>query len=959
MSDVRLKSHNRSLPDIVSRSSLALSIGVLVAPTSQTACGTSDTTVLDLPTPRDSSELQRPFRDDRNSGDNHGSPPAFETSVNGVAWRPSYRTRPLYSDHVGRATGATAPGTSDQHAVSTHPSSSKVNDEVPHAPPASDTVQVTPSIDPNAETSPAPVAKDVSAKAGDERSWRRRHRHRHGHWWSSERRRWRPRPPVFQPDCPDETPAIAPWQSGIDERPPAAVLSLPSTLEVAPPGWIAVEAFPELTFDDPVAIAEPPGAAGTIFVAEREGRLYAFENDPAVREKRLVLDLSQINQGNNDSGLLGFAFHPEFGQADSPNRAFVYLHYAYTDDPWIDAIPPSTKVTMSRLVRFTVDPITLVFDPSSELILIDQLDENIWHQGGAMFFHPSDGFLYLAVGDEGDFFCTHGNCQRIDNDLFSGVLRIDVDMRGGDVSHPIPKQPATGATANYYIPNDNPFVGQPGALEEFYALGLRSPHRMTYDVIDDITWIGEVGEFRREELNVLGRAANYQWNVFEGTLTASMAMPPEPLGVWTGPVLEYPRVEGASVIGGYVYRGSRLPYLYGKYVFADFVSGNVWALSYQREGTGVRAVERELLVQTPFRDRINGITSFGVDLNEELYILTLGKESKLHRLDRTGGFSNAPLYLSETGVFTDTAQAELQVSPGFLPYDVKSPLWSDGALKYRWVSIPDDGTVTFSETGSWSFPEGTVFVKHFELALDETRPNEVRRLETRLLVHGANNTYYGLTYKWDEAGTDAQLVPERQIEPIEVNLANGDTRDLEYLYPGPGDCGVCHNPDAGEVLGPRTSQLNHDLLYPQTNRRSNQLFTWAEAGLLDRELDEASIRALVSLSSPSDSAAPLEDRVRSYWASNCSMCHGSVGGLRANWDARHEVPLEEQGVIYGISQSATAPEAFLVVPGDPDGSVLFRRSTTTDPMSRMPPLGRSSTDPVYASILRQWIQSLE
>src|SRR5690606_17174332 len=134
--------------------------------------------------------------------------------------------------------------------------------------------------------------------------------------------------------------------------------------------------------------------------------------------------------------------------------------------------------------------------------------------GSGMFFHPKDGFLYLTVGDEGD--CALGNCQRVNKDLFSGVLRTDVDMRDGAMSHSISRQPETGVTANSFIRNDHPLVGMPGVLEEFYAVGLRSPHRMTYDAIDDIAFIGDVGEATREELNVLARGANYQWPAFEG-----------------------------------------------------------------------------------------------------------------------------------------------------------------------------------------------------------------------------------------------------------------------------------------------------------------------------------------------------------------------------------------------------------------------------------------------------------
>jgi hypothetical protein len=244
-----------------------------------------------------------------------------------------------------------------------------------------------------------------------------------------------------------------------------------------------VEAFPNISFDDPLSLQEAPGT-GYLFVTEREGRIYAFRNEPDASSKITSLDLSDRNQGGNDSGVQSLTFHPEFGVEGSPNRDYVYVAYAFSTDPLVDRTPPRRTPTSSRLSRFTMNPSTLVIDPASELVLIDQQDQSVWHQGGAAFFGPEDGFLYLSVGDEGLYNCQLGNCQRIDNDLFSGVLRIDVDQRGGDISHPIRVQPKTGATANYYIPNDNPFVGRPGALEEFYALGLRSPHRMTHDAVD-------------------------------------------------------------------------------------------------------------------------------------------------------------------------------------------------------------------------------------------------------------------------------------------------------------------------------------------------------------------------------------------------------------------------------------------------------------------------------------------
>jgi len=748
----------------------------------------------------------------------------------------------------------------------------------------------------------------------------------------------------------------APVLAGLDVRPDAAELSLPTSLELASPGWIAEEAFPGLTFDDPVSIVEANGT-NHLFVTERQGRIYAFENDPATTEKRLVLDLSGRTQGEHDCGLLGLAFHPEFGQTGSPNSKYLYLHYAYNATPIVGQAPAPDTPTVSRLSRFTLDAATLVADLASEVVLIDQADQSVIHQGGAMFFHPGDGFLYLAVGDEGGAHCSLANCQRISKDLFSGVLRIDVDMKGGEVSHPIVRQPTTGVTANYFIPNDNPFVGQQGVLEEFYALGLRSPHRMTYDAVDDIAWIGEVGQSQREELNVLQKAANYQWSALEGTVPGRASVPTAPIGNWTAPVLELERLESQSIIGGYVYRGTRNPSLHGKYIFGDFITGNIWALSYSYDGANTAVLNRSLLLSSPFRGFNNGITSFGVDRQGELYVLTLGPEAKIYQLGRTGGFSNVPQHLSETGVFVDTSSPSLRVVPGLVPYDVQSPLWSDGTQKLRWVNVPTDKVVGFSQNGAWDFPSGTVFVKHFELVSDADHPSQTRRLETRLLVHGDGN-YYGISYKWNDAGTDAELLLEAQTEPINVRLAGNTTRELKYLYPGPSDCNVCHNVNAGPVLGARTAQLNHDTLYEETGRIGNQVFTWGQIGLLGIAPDADEIRKLVSLTAIDDESAPLEERIRSYWESNCSMCHGSIPGIAAKWDARYEVPLPQKGVVMAPAESATDENALLIAPGVPEESVLFLRSSSRLPGFAMPPLARSVPDPAYVSVLRQWVQSL-
>ncbi len=206
--------------------------------------------------------------------------------------------------------------------------------------------------------------------------------------------------------------------------------------------WTAEPVFAELTFDDPVSMVQAPGSE-RLFVAEREGRLFSFEQRQDVTEKKLVLDLSAETQGHGDSGLLGLAFHPKYGEKGRGHQ-YLYVAYAFTETP-IQGRPVRTTETWSRVSRFTLSDASGVVDPASEVVLINQRDQDTWHQGGALLF-GADGFLYISMGDEGGEYCQYENCQLISKDLFAGVLRIDVAQRGGDISHPPPRQPEDGQT---------------------------------------------------------------------------------------------------------------------------------------------------------------------------------------------------------------------------------------------------------------------------------------------------------------------------------------------------------------------------------------------------------------------------------------------------------------------------------------------------------------------------------
>jgi len=725
-------------------------------------------------------------------------------------------------------------------------------------------------------------------------------------------------------------------------------LTLPPRFDGGTGRYQAVVAFPQLSFENPLGLVPLPHT-NRLLVLEQGGRIFAIENAPGTADKRLVLDLSSVTLAALDSGLLSLAFHPEFGRAGSANARFAFVQYAYSATPSVRSSPEDQTVTTWRLSRFEVDPQSGTFDPASELVLIAQRDESLYHQGGALLFHPRDGFLYVSVGDEGTY---DDNPQHLDNDLFSGVLRIDVDRRGGSISHPIARQPKTGSTDHYFIPNDNPFVGQANALEEFYALGLRNPHRMTYDPVDDRTWIADVGRSRREELDILRRAGNYQWGAMEGT----RQIHPKPQGAagkWTAPLLDFSREDAGCVIGGYVYRGQRNKELAGKYVFGDFVTGNVWALSYALDrAQQVQVRENQLLTQTSFRSQGSGITSFGVDAAGELYFMTMGKAAQIWQLSpRTAQPATPapPALLSQTGVFTDTRGRQLQSQA--LPYEVASPFWSDGAQKSRWLLLPANGKVTFSPRGPWQFPAGTTFVKHFAMALDERTPEQLTPLETRLLVADDDGGYYGVTYQWNRDASDAELVLQRKEQTLRIRDRNGKVRQQAYVYPSPVDCLACHNPKAGYVLGVRTEQLS-----PGSDGDEAPLVEWAAQGVFSQPLDRADLAA-PRLAALDDETRSVEDRLRSYWATNCAMCHGVDPGIRARWDARYQTPLQQQGIVRGPLENARESSA-VIVPGDLEHSMMFVRGSSTEPGFGMPPLGRRTSDARYLALLQRWIEAL-
>ena len=312
-----------------------------------------------------------------------------------------------------------------------------------------------------------------------------------------------------------------------------------------------------------------------------------------------------------------------------------------------------------------------------------------------------------------------------------------------------------------------------------------------------------------------------------------------------------------------------------------------------------------------------------------------------------------PKLLSQTGAFRDVAT--LAPENFLVPYDLNVAFWSDGADKTRWACVPPGEVIHFAPTGEWSYPPGTIFVKHFELATDETQPSVKRRLETRLLVCDSAGGVYGVTYKWRADNSDAELLETNLTEEISIKTATG-VRTQSWYYPSRADCLTCHTVNAGFVLGVKTRQLNRDFKYPN-GKSENELVAWKNLGLLDENFSAADVKSFPALARADDISRNLEDRARSYLDANCANCHRPNGTV-AGFDARYDTPLAEQNIVGGhVLINQRIDGARVVAPNDLWRSILYMRVNTTDAYL-MPPLARNTIDEAGMKLLRTWIESL-
>jgi uncharacterized repeat protein (TIGR03806 family) len=749
-------------------------------------------------------------------------------------------------------------------------------------------------------------------------------------------------------------------------------------MPTAPPAtaFQTVDALPGVTFDEPICIASIPGDSTRLFVGERLAKIQLVPDVTATSPtKTLFLDLQGVVAGRSptetienwdlgENGLLGFAFHPNYASNG-------YFYVAYT----VRINGGSYYQRVSRFKVSTGDP--TVADPASELILIQQLDEVFNHNGGDLHFGP-DGYLYYAAGDEANPYDYKLNSQKINKDFFAGIFRIDVDKKPGNLEpNAHASIPTDNGIARFSVPVDNPFVHASlngpwdgtysgvtitplsGVRTEFWATGLRHIWRMSFDELTGDLWAGDVGQDTYEEVNLIQKGGNYGWVYREGahdTNFTNPAPPTKPAGFTSiDPVYEYvhasisggdAQFKGNSVCGGYVYRGSRFPALYGCYIFCDSVSGHIWSRN-PTTGTVTRI--------TGVPGVYGALSSMGVDPSNKDLLFADYLNGKILRLATGTTDTTFPATLSATGLFADLT--DLSPSPGLLPYEPNLTFWSDFAVKRRWFSIPQaNDTMTWMLDENWTYPSGMVWVKHFDLEMTRGVAATKRRIETRVVVKTDGGSY-GVSYRWNDAQTEATLVPD---EGAEFNLdivENGTPRTQRWQIPSRSSCLTCHTPQAGHALSFNTRQLNRT--HTINGVTGNQLTVLRNAGYLAN--DPGSPNILPRHVRPDETDYSLEARVRSYLAVNCAYCHqegGTVAG--ANWDGSAHLTLAETGLIDGEAENNGGNSLNkYIVRGDATHSIVLNRMAVTNGFTRMPPLGSSELDQTNIDLVQEWItQSL-
>ncbi len=678
-----------------------------------------------------------------------------------------------------------------------------------------------------------------------------------------------------------------------------------------------------LKFSEALELQTVPGT-GHLLLVERTGRIFTFNPKSDSEPANEIIDLKK---GRPDfDNAFGVVLHPRYRE----NRE-IFICYALT---------PGRKngTKLSRFKLSSLDPMKV--DPHSEEVLLTWLSGE--HNGANLQFGP-DGYLYASAGDGAppsppDQLLTGQDTR----DLLSSILRIDVDHRDPPLA--------------YRIPPDNPWFDgapdkAPGTRPELWAFGLRNPFKMSFDARTGNLWCGDIGWELWEMIFLIKKGGNYGWSAYEASqpIAVDRASPLAPI---TPPVVAHPHSEAASITGGYVYHGTQYPELEGAYIYGDWVTGKVWALWYD----GSKVTRHEEIADTP-----HNLIAFGQTDDGELYYINWASQTTIHRLrrnPRSATPSTFPRTLGETGLFADVKS--LKPAPGVYPFEIVHPMWEDGTkVLGRLIGLRDHTKLAttsylrfdFRTKGSamdysTRWPAGAVLARTIslgDLALTEAERN--RPVETQIL-HFDGEAWNGYSYRWNEAGTDAELVPiegaERvfQVRP-DRQAVSPEPREYRYRFQSRSDCLRCHNTWNYGALAFTAAQLQ-GLPVAQ----SHELVS---LGLIDADYLEGT-RAKLEPRGDDFGAA------RSVLHANCSHCHRNDGGGAVQLFMNTELLTTQMNAV-GVAPSRGGlglKDARLIDPGDPWNSAICVRMAKSG-AGHMPVIGARETDVDGLRAVEDWI----
>ena len=736
-------------------------------------------------------------------------------------------------------------------------------------------------------------------------------------------------PPSVVPADATVTPTDASGDGPRGPRPRNSTCRAPLRPPVAAAGGVTfVPAFPNLQVEiigEGTALFLQRSRFGTTgptrwFVVQRDGAVWTFVDSKAsksglaadgvtsVEKAELFFELPGNTNFGGESGLLAMALDPDFGLDDA--ATYVYVHFTATNN----------EVWRYHLARVGSK---WVVDQMTNIMQIRSGGTNHW--GGEMRFGP-DGFLYLMLGDGGlGFEPVYATST---NRLRGKILRID--PRGKDtyaIPADNPWRLAEDGTQNPSC-NDQDLSTRVAPCPEVFAKGLRNPFRGSFDRLTQRLWVGDVGAYDKEEINVIERGKDYGWISCEGDIPFAFCPPTTTNTGFVMPVAQF-RVSSdqTAVIGGVVYRGLALPQPFrGAYLFGDIYSGEIYAIDEPYKNVVDAPFDVKTIYEHPqqantsyarFRKlgiALPGVSSFFEDESGEVFItrfdLTVGGAVLKLVPSTAAPVDTIPTRLSATGCVDPADPAK--PAGGVLPYEINAPFWSDGADKERFIAIPDDAKLGVKADGKIELPKEGVVMKHFRV--------NGKLVETRLLVRHLDGGFAGYNYVWQDDGKDAVLAN-----------AQGESRPLAgqvWNYPSRAQCLTCHNATAGDTLGLELRQLH----------RGAQLDQLSKYALFDAPVDTS---AVVPLDDPFG-GADVDRRARAYLQVNCAMCHRD--------GARPDLRI-------GAANDHLCDAPALVAPGDPASSPLLARLADPNRMRRMPKGGGNVIDTKGVALLRDWVST--